>query len=76
MQVGMMKQVRAPSMEHGEKADLSTEVFRISSDGTQGLRCGPEQNAIEFSFILIGNVAIWSGTVNTTWKYSVSKSSA
>ena len=33
MQVGMMKQVRAPGMEYGEKADLSTQVFGISGDG-------------------------------------------
>ena len=33
MQMGMMKQVRAPSMEHGKKADLGAQVFGISGDG-------------------------------------------
>jgi len=33
MQMGMMKQVRAPSMEHGKKADLRTQMFGISGDG-------------------------------------------
>jgi hypothetical protein len=33
MQMGMMEQVRAPSMEHGKKADLGTQVFGISGDG-------------------------------------------
>ena len=50
-----MKQVRAPSMEHGEKADLGAQVLGISGDGEQGLRRGPEQDAIELSLILIGN---------------------
>jgi hypothetical protein len=34
MQVGMMKQVRAPGMQHGQKADLGTQVVGIRSDGT------------------------------------------
>ena len=50
-----MKQVLAPSMEHGEKADLGAQVFGISGDGEQGLRRGLEQEAIELSLILIGN---------------------
>src|SRR5260370_36274147 len=55
MQVAMMKQVRAPSMEHGKKADLGTQMFGISGDGAQGLCCGSKQNAIELSLILIGD---------------------
>src|SRR5215471_1248557 len=55
MQVGMMEQVLTPSMEHGEKADLSPQVFRISGDSAQSLRRSPEQDAIELSLILIGN---------------------
>ena len=45
MQVGMMKQVRAPSVKHGEKAGLGAQVLGISGDGEQGLRRGPEQDA-------------------------------
>jgi hypothetical protein len=51
----MMKQVRAPSMEHSEKTDLCAQVLGISGNGQQALRRGPEQNAIEPSLILIGN---------------------
>ena len=55
MQVGMMKQVRAPSVKHSEKADLRAQVLGIGGDGEQGLGRGPEQDAIELSLILIGN---------------------
>src|SRR5262249_36668196 len=55
MQVGMMEQVRAPSVEHGEKADLGTQVLGIRGDGAQSLRRGPEQNPIELSLIVMGN---------------------
>ena len=57
-------------MEHGEKADLGAQMLGISGDGEQGFRRGPEQNAIELSLILIGDAAICSGRVKTTWKYS------
>jgi hypothetical protein len=50
-----MKQVRAPSMEYDEKADLRAQMLGISGDGEQGFRGGPEQDAIELSFVLIGN---------------------
>ena len=43
MQVGVMEEVRAPGMEHGEKADLGAQVFGISADDEQGLRGGPER---------------------------------
>ena len=49
MQVGMEMQVLAPSVEHGEKADLGTQVLGIGGDGASSLRRGPEQNAIEHS---------------------------
>src|SRR5215469_6734986 len=42
-------------MEHGEKADLSTQVFGISGDGAQSLRRSPEQDAIELSLVLVGD---------------------
>ena len=50
-----MEQVLAPSVKYGEKADLGTQVLGISGDGEQGLRRGPEQDAIELSLILIGD---------------------
>ena len=50
-----MEQVLAPGVEHGEKADLRTQVLGISGDGEQGFRRVPEQDAIELSLVLIGN---------------------
>src|SRR5438132_6094795 len=63
MQVGMMEQVLAPGVEHGEKADLSTEVLGIGGDGAQSLRRSPEQDTIELSLVLIGNCCnlLWYG---------------
>ena len=55
MQVRVMEQIRAPSVEHGEKADISTQVFGVSGDGAQSLRRSPEQDAIKHSLVLIGN---------------------
>src|SRR5258705_386772 len=63
MQVRMMEQVLAPGVEHGEKADLGTQVLGIRGDGAQSLRRSPEQDAIEFSLVLIGNCCnlFWYG---------------
>jgi predicted RNA-binding protein with TRAM domain len=33
MQVGVMQQVRTPSVKHGEKAELGAQVLGISGDG-------------------------------------------
>ncbi len=55
MQVGMVKQVLTPTMEHGEEADLGAEVLGIGGNGLQGFRGGPEQNAIDHLFVLIGD---------------------
>ena len=50
-----MEQIGAPSVEHGEKANLGAQLLGISGDSEQGLRRGPEQDAIELSLILIGD---------------------
>ncbi len=42
-------------MEHREKADLGPQVLGISADGEQGLRGGPEQDAVELPLVLTGN---------------------
>jgi len=47
-----MEQIGAPSVEHGEKADLGPQVLGISADGEQGLRGGAEQDAVEFPLVL------------------------
>ena len=58
-----MEQVRAPGVEHGEKADLGAQVLGISADGEQGLRGGSEQDAVELPLVLIGNCCnlFWYG---------------
>src|SRR6266566_9100795 len=50
----MVKQVLAPTVEHGEEANLSTQVLGIGGDGAQGLGGGPEQNALDHFLILVG----------------------
>ena len=50
----MVKQVLAPTVEHGEEANLSTQVLGIGGDGAQGLSGGPEQNAVDHFLILVG----------------------
>jgi hypothetical protein len=55
MQVGMMEQVLTPGVEHGEKANLRTQMLGISGDGEQGLRRGLEQDAIQLSLVVIGD---------------------
>jgi hypothetical protein len=43
-----MEQVLAPGVKHGEKADPGAQVLGISGDSEQGLRRGPEQDAIDW----------------------------
>jgi hypothetical protein len=62
-------------MKDGEKADLGAEVLRIERDRTKGLGCRVEQDVVDLNFVLIGD----DGDLvrdRTTWKYSVSSSSA
>jgi len=55
MQVGVVKQVLTPTVEHGEEADLGAEVLGIGGDGVQGFGGGAEQNAIDHFFVLLGD---------------------
>jgi hypothetical protein len=54
MEMRMVEQGLPPGMQHGKKADLGPEVLGIGGDRTQGLRGGPEQQAIKHRLILIG----------------------
>jgi hypothetical protein len=40
MNVGMVVEVLAPSMEYGRDADVSAEMLRIGGDGCERLSCG------------------------------------
>ena len=51
MEVGMKQQVLPPTVQHGEKTDLSAQMFRVGSDLQQGLGAGAEQQVIEDLFV-------------------------
>ena len=54
MQVWMMEQILTPGVEHCEETDLCSQVLWISGDSTQGLGGGPEENAVNDLFVLVG----------------------
>jgi hypothetical protein len=55
MEVGMKKQVVSPTMEYGEEADLSSQMFGIGCDGGQGLGHGSKQNVVDDLFVLVSD---------------------
>ena len=55
MQVGMVKQVLTPTVEHGEEADLGVEVFGVGGDAAQGFGGGAEKNAVDHFLVLVGD---------------------
>jgi hypothetical protein len=42
-------------VQHGEEADRGAEVARIRGDGAQGVRGGPEEDAVDRRFVLGGD---------------------
>jgi hypothetical protein len=54
MDVGVMLQLLIPTVEHGEKADLSAQMAGIASHFEQGLRAGLEQQSINDPLVLQG----------------------
>src|SRR4051812_15107263 len=52
MNVRVMLQILPPRMKHAEKADLRSEVFRISGDFDQRFSAGPEQKVVESLLVL------------------------
>ena len=51
----MEKQVLSPTMEYGEKADLSSEMLGIGSNGGQGLGSGSKENTVDEIFVLVSD---------------------
>ena len=51
----MKKQVLSPTVEYGEEADLSSQMFRIGSDGRQGLGGGSKQDVVDDRFVLVSD---------------------
>ena len=48
----MMVQVLTPGMEHGDEADLGTEMLGIGRDPAQRLGRGPEQDGVDRLLVL------------------------
>ena len=42
-------------MEYGKKADFSSQMFRIGSDGRQGLGGSAKQDAVDDRFVLVSD---------------------
>ena len=55
MQVGMVREILAPGMQHGKEADFGAEMFRVGSDCEKRFRSSPEENAINDTFVLERN---------------------
>lgn len=65
-----------PRVEHGEEPDLGAQMLRVSRDRAEGLSRGSKQDGVHHGPVLERDHPIGSGTVKTTWKYSVSSRSA
>src|SRR5215831_7201095 len=50
-----MQQILSPGVEHGEEANLRTQVLGIGGNGAQRLAHRPEQNIVGELFILMGD---------------------
>lgn len=78
MQMGMVDECLTPRVEHREEPDLGAQMLRIGGDSLEGLGGGAKQDRVLYTGDLFcaAIAAIVSGTVNTTWKYWVSRISA
>src|ERR1700733_9954524 len=52
MNVRVMLQILSPRMKHAEKADLRSQVFRISRDLDQRFSARPEQKVVKSLLVL------------------------
>ena len=55
MDVRMMLERLAPGMEHGENAEVGTEMARIGGEFAQRLGRGPKQDGVNARLVLEGN---------------------
>src|SRR6266852_9679100 len=53
MEVRMMHQCRSPTMENGEEAELGTEMFGISGNGTELVVHRLEEDYVDHPFVLV-----------------------
>ena len=54
--MGMVRHRRPPAVEHGGDADAGAEVLRVSRDRHHRLRCCAEQQIVDDSLVLPGDV--------------------
>ncbi len=52
MQMGMMTQGLAPGVQHGQEANLGTQMFRVGGYCAQRLCGGGEENVVNHALIL------------------------
>ncbi len=50
--MGMVHERLPPSVQHGDEADVGTEMLRVGSDGLEGVGGRREQQAVEFALVL------------------------
>jgi hypothetical protein len=64
--MGMKIQILTPTMQHGEEADLGAEMPRIGGNGAKSLGYSPEENAVRYLLVLIGDGGnlFWQGEDN------------
>ena len=59
--VRMVRQRRAPGVEHGGDADARAKMTRVGGDGEHGLRCRPEQQVVHDRLVVQGDVGDLAG---------------
>ena len=76
MRVRVELKVLAPSVEHGQQADLGARVLGIGGQLLQGSRGSSQEQVVHNPRLskAIGPRAL--GSVKTTWKYGTGSSSA
>ncbi len=52
MNVGVVGEVLAPGVEHGQVADLGSEVARVCGNPAQGLSGRAEENVVDDTLVL------------------------
>ncbi len=57
--VRMVHEVLSPGVEDREKADLGTQVGRVSGDGGERFGAGAKENLVEHLLVLQGNGSDW-----------------
>ncbi|MBB5220362.1 hypothetical protein HNP73_000283 [Amaricoccus macauensis] len=58
----------ASAMQHGDAADLGTEMGRVGRNQAQRLGGGAEQDGVDRRLFWNAIAATGAGTVKTTWK--------